>query len=248
MESTHTCNIDLPGLPLAARKAHLFPALADHALLSVGQLCNHGCHVHFTAHDVSITLRKQTLFTGVRAANGLWTVLLTHSKSQANAATQQQANAASSISPPSSNTSELLHYLHASCLSPRNADTVEFFPSKLPMPKLSSADAAQDAAQDLIAALQNPSLAAPFHPMGDAQLTALRQLATIFGTACPRVPTAEMNPKKYTARVTPIPSQETADTQLEAPKHVIAFPKWYASAVIDPDTRKSMLQFDQFFF
>jgi hypothetical protein len=87
----------------------------------MGQLCDHGCHVRFTAIDVTITLGPQTLFTGVRAAKGLWTVLLIPNPPQANAAPWQQANAATTISPPSSNTSELLQYLHASLLSPRKS-------------------------------------------------------------------------------------------------------------------------------
>jgi hypothetical protein len=124
----------------------------------------------------------------------------------------------------------------------RIADTVDFFPSKVPMPKLSSADAAQHAAQDLLAALQNQSPAAPFHPMGDTQLTALRQLATILGNARPRVPTALPAPPQHAARVTQLPSQATANTPLaklfESPEHVIAFPDWYANAVINPDTGK----------
>jgi hypothetical protein len=138
----------------------------------------------------------------------------------------------------------------------RIADTVEFFPSKLKMPKLSSADAATHAAQDLIAALQNPSPAAPFHPMGDAQLTALRQLATILGTstARPRVAPAMQPqrenptikpPKQHAASATvPIPSQATPDTSLqqlfEAPEDILYNIDRYANAVIDPDTGKSM--------
>ena len=113
MTSTHTCSINLPGLPLAARKAHLFPALADHALLSVGQLCDHGCNVTFTSNDVTIALHQKTLFTGTRAANGLWAVTLSHQN--------HCAKAAAIISPPSTNTSELLQYLHACCFSPRKA-------------------------------------------------------------------------------------------------------------------------------
>jgi hypothetical protein len=130
----------------------------------------------------------------------------------------------------------------------RIADTVEFFPSKIPMPKLSSANATQHAAQDLISALQNPSPAAPFHPMGDAQLTALRQLATILDTSTtrPRVPTALPGPKKplpepkqHAASATlPIPSQSTPDTSLqqlfEAPEDILYNIDRYAKAVIDP--------------
>ena len=87
MKSTHICLITLPGLPQAAHRAHLFPALADHAFISVGQLCDHGCNINYTATDVTITLHDHTLFTGVRTDNGLWTVTLTPSTQWANAAT-----------------------------------------------------------------------------------------------------------------------------------------------------------------
>jgi hypothetical protein len=124
----------------------------------------------------------------------------------------------------------------------RIANTVEFFPSKIPMPKLSSQDAAQHASQDLIHALQHLSPAAPFHPMGAAQLTSLQQLATIFNNALPRV--AEPPKPKLAAKVTPIPSQSTPDTELptlfEAAKNIVTIPDWYANAVIDPITGKSL--------
>jgi hypothetical protein len=55
----------------------------------------------------------------------------------------------------------------------RMADTVEFFPTTCTMPAPSSADAALEAATDLITALQNPAPAAPFVPIGDNQLAAL---------------------------------------------------------------------------
>jgi hypothetical protein len=134
----------------------------------------------------------------------------------------------------------------------RIADTVEFFPSTIPMPTLSSANAAQHAARDLIAALQNPHPAAPFHPIGDAQHVALKQLAEIFGTAAPRVPnpaaapsvTKPAAPTPHAALATALPSQNAPLATLEemflAPElHGNMF-NAFASAVIDPDSRKSM--------
>jgi hypothetical protein len=41
--STHEAELDLPMLPRLARQAHLLPALQPKALLSIGQLCDHGC-------------------------------------------------------------------------------------------------------------------------------------------------------------------------------------------------------------
>jgi len=66
--------------------------------------------------------------------------------------------------------------------SERIGDTVEFFPTHTTMPAQSSANAAMQAAKDLIHALQHPYLATPFD-VGDKQLQALKQLATIFEQA-----------------------------------------------------------------
>jgi hypothetical protein len=56
-------------------------------------------------------LQQRTLFTCICANNSLWTVNLQPPT--------QWANAATTISPPSSNTSELIQYLHACCFSPQ---------------------------------------------------------------------------------------------------------------------------------
>jgi hypothetical protein len=67
----------------------------------------------------------------------------------------------------------------------RNSDTVEFFPATVPMPQLSSADAATQAIQDLIQALKHPHPATPFATLGNAQYDAIKQLAQIFAGALP---------------------------------------------------------------
>ena len=60
------------------------------------------------------------------------------------------------------------------------AKTVEFFPHSCAMPNTSSIDAAMQADQDTIHALENPAPVAPFATLGIAQLHAIRQLADIF--------------------------------------------------------------------
>jgi hypothetical protein len=65
----------------------------------------------------------------------------------------------------------------------RIADTVEFFPHSTPMPLTSSADAARDAAAALTQALLNPGPATPFDKIGNKQLQALKELASIFSIA-----------------------------------------------------------------
>jgi hypothetical protein len=61
-------------------------------------------------------------------------------------------------------------------------DTVAFFSTHTTMPAQSTADAAMQAAKDLIHALKHPQLATPFN-IGVKQLQALMQLATIFEQA-----------------------------------------------------------------
>jgi hypothetical protein len=64
----------------------------------------------------------------------------------------------------------------------RICGTVEFFPSQCPMLRLSSTDTIIKLAINLIDALRNPTPAAPFAKLGEEQLAALHQLATIFQT------------------------------------------------------------------
>jgi hypothetical protein len=63
IQATHTCYLTIPGLPSAACQAHIFPQLA-HALLPIGQLCNHGCTATFTADAVSVHCNGSILLTG----------------------------------------------------------------------------------------------------------------------------------------------------------------------------------------
>jgi hypothetical protein len=55
MYSTHTAELDIPHLPLAARQVHIVPNLASHTLLSIGQLCNTGYDITFNANAVTVT-------------------------------------------------------------------------------------------------------------------------------------------------------------------------------------------------
>ena len=67
----------------------------------------------------------------------------------------------------------------------RIANTLLWFPTQVPLPRTSSADAATAAAQDLIHALKHPHAASPLSPLADEHQSALRQLATIFNSAAP---------------------------------------------------------------
>ena len=63
MQSTHTALLPFPQLPLAARRAHVFPEFQNKALLSIGQFCDS----NFTAilHDGQVKLSNDdTTITG----------------------------------------------------------------------------------------------------------------------------------------------------------------------------------------
>jgi hypothetical protein len=76
IKSTHTGMLPIPGLPSSACRVHVFPSLHSHSLLSIGQLCDHGCKSVFTNNCVTITLNGIILLTGTRSTStgGLWTL------------------------------------------------------------------------------------------------------------------------------------------------------------------------------
>lgn len=73
MYSTHEAELDLPSLPMAARRVHIVPALSTASLLSMGQLCDAGCHVTFDAAAVNVYHHDRIILSGNRApTTGLW--------------------------------------------------------------------------------------------------------------------------------------------------------------------------------
>jgi hypothetical protein len=78
MKSSHTSDLDIPKLNAAASKAHVFPGMAHHSLLSVGQLCDEGYIVTFQRVTVTICNSKNSnLLSGPRDETaGLWRINL----------------------------------------------------------------------------------------------------------------------------------------------------------------------------
>jgi hypothetical protein len=78
MESSHTAVLNIPELNKAASIAHVFPGLANHYLLSVGQLCNEGCTVTFRNASVAIcnSQELQILKVAWDLDTGLWRINL----------------------------------------------------------------------------------------------------------------------------------------------------------------------------
>jgi hypothetical protein len=78
MESSHTAQLDIPHLNAAAFIAHVFSGIANHSLLSVGQLCNEG--YVFIFKEASVTVcdsKKFQILSGPRDLDtGIWRINL----------------------------------------------------------------------------------------------------------------------------------------------------------------------------
>jgi hypothetical protein len=113
MESSHTAELDIPELNAAASKAHIFPGMANHSLLSVGQLFDEGYIVTFKHASVTICdSQKSQILNGPRYLDtGLWRINL---KQTNNHIPEPKANSVYELR----NTGALVHYLHKALFSP----------------------------------------------------------------------------------------------------------------------------------
>jgi hypothetical protein len=120
MESSHTADLDIPELNTAASKAHVFPGVEHHSLLSVGQLCDEGYIVTFKQDTVTIYNSEHSkLLSGPRdVTTGLWRISL------------KQTN--KHIPDPIANnvyelrsTGALVHYLHEALFIPTKSAMVQ---------------------------------------------------------------------------------------------------------------------------
>jgi hypothetical protein len=113
MESSHTADLDIPELNSTVSKAHVFPGMADHSLLSVGQLYDEGYIVTFKQDTVTICdSGNSQILRGPRDLNtGLWRINL---KQAHNHIPQPIANSVYELR----NTGALVHCLHKALFSP----------------------------------------------------------------------------------------------------------------------------------
>jgi hypothetical protein len=113
MESSHTAELVIPELNAAACKAHVFPGMANHSLLSVGQLRDEGYIVTFKQATVTICdSRNSQILSGPQDLNtGLWRI---NFKQTNNHIPDTIANNVYELR----NTGALVHYLHKALFSP----------------------------------------------------------------------------------------------------------------------------------
>jgi hypothetical protein len=113
IESSHTAESDFPELTAAASKSHVSPGMANHSLLSVGQLCDEGYIVTFKQSAVTICdSEKSQILSGPRDLNtGLWRINLKQTNNHI-------PEPISSNMYELRNTGALVHYLHKALFSP----------------------------------------------------------------------------------------------------------------------------------
>ena len=120
MYSTHKADLDLPNLPLAARRVHIVPALKTASLLSMGKRCDAGCTgVTFDATSVTVHLDEKQILSGSRNLDtGVWHLSL----AAANLHTAPAPNDHDTplVSAP------LLHHSYAAIQSATTAELVAF--------------------------------------------------------------------------------------------------------------------------
>jgi hypothetical protein len=112
MESSHTADLHIPELNAAASKAHVFPGMAHHSLLSFGQLCDEGYIVTFKRDTVILCNSESSkLLSGPRDLNtGLWRINLKQTNKHIH---DPIANNVYELR----NTGALVHYLHKALFS-----------------------------------------------------------------------------------------------------------------------------------
>jgi hypothetical protein len=116
MKYSHTADLEIPELNAAASKVHVFPGVAHHSLLSVGQLYDEGYIVTFKQDTVTIFNSESSKFlSGPRdVTTSLWRINLKQTNKHI---PDTIANNVYELR----NTGALVHYLHKALFSPTKA-------------------------------------------------------------------------------------------------------------------------------
>ena len=110
LQTQYSGNIPLANVSQQGTNAHVLPNLHSASLLSMGQLCDDGCTVFLTQHNITIKKDNNIVLQGPRnRLDGLWDITLpSHpSKYTLNAIIRKDKTKF-----------ELIHYLHGVCWSP----------------------------------------------------------------------------------------------------------------------------------
>ena len=73
IQSTHTCNLEIPWLPHAMSEAHIVPGLAHSSLISTRKFCAAGCQVTFDEEECRVYHKGHLVLVGDRdEETNLW--------------------------------------------------------------------------------------------------------------------------------------------------------------------------------
>ena len=73
INSTHTCNLDIPWLPSKMTEAHIVPGLTHSSLISTRKFCDAGCKVVFDEDECRVYYKRKLVLSGRRdRKSGLW--------------------------------------------------------------------------------------------------------------------------------------------------------------------------------
>jgi hypothetical protein len=119
-QSTHTCDVEIDGVPPEARQGHIVPNITSHSLVAVASLCDAGCLVLFSAKHFYIFYKNKVVHTGDRDSTiKLWMVNFgkTHQPTAPLPDNIPREFFAGNVH-HTTNKRESLRFLHACCGSP----------------------------------------------------------------------------------------------------------------------------------
>ena len=141
IKSTHIGNAPIPELPLEEIQSHILPGLKKYLLLSIRQLCDHGCNVKFTKTKCNIYYKNSIILSGPRdPTTELWIIDLPVTNNNIRTPLQAATNEGESRTPIYNNNTiqmhcnnaytintkkELIRFLHAACFSPTKATWIK---------------------------------------------------------------------------------------------------------------------------
>ena len=96
IESSHTAQLNISNIPAPAQVCHLFPAMKDKMLISLGKLCDNDMEIKLTKTNIYIydqEHKEQPIIIGNRnATNGMWYLDTSNKKEDENISNHHQAN------------------------------------------------------------------------------------------------------------------------------------------------------------
>jgi hypothetical protein len=98
LASSHTCELDIPQLPIEARKGHIIPGMKGHSLVSIVQLCQAGCQVTIKRNELSVWHKDKLVLQGQKCnKTGLWLIPLSRKNIGLSAEGQESGEVAGNV-------------------------------------------------------------------------------------------------------------------------------------------------------